>query len=270
MKVFYSSHQSVPDNASFSPSAGKPQRIVAQWQERYPIELVEPRPVTPEELCLAHDPTYVREVLACRKENGFSNRSAQVAQSLPWTTGSLVSAARWVVAQGGIACSPTSGFHHACYDRGGGFCTFNGLMVAAMLLRPLVKRVGILDCDYHYGNGTDDIMRRLGVDFVSHYTTGARDELSDADQFLEELPGLLEAMQADVLIYQAGADAHLWDPLGGWMTSVQMRRRDKAVFSFCQERGMPVVWNLAGGYQEDFQSVLDLHHATMEECLAAF
>ena len=88
--------------------------------------------------------------------------------------------------------------------------------------------------------------------------------------FLASIPDILSELKADVLIYQAGADAHLWDPLGGWMTSGQMRSRDRAVFGWCRRHKVPLVWNLAGGYQEDFQSVLDLHHATLEEGLAAF
>ncbi|MCE7873156.1 histone deacetylase, partial [bacterium CPR1] len=114
MKVFYTEKQSVSENASFSPSAGKPSKLVEQWLRRYPIELVEPEPVTAEELSCAHDPDYVREVLACRRANGFSNTSREVVTSLPYTTGSLVSAARHVVENAGAACSPTSGFHHAC------------------------------------------------------------------------------------------------------------------------------------------------------------
>jgi len=267
MKVFYSPHQSVAGNISYSPSAGKPERLLAQWLERYPVEVVPPRPVSEQELCLAHDPAFVRGVLAGTKNNGFSNNCLKVAASLPWTTGSLVSAARYVLEHGGAVCSPTSGFHHACYDYPQGFCTFNGLMVAALLLQP--RRVAILDCDYHYGNGTDDIIRKLDVNSVSHYTTGAR-KCQDPDLFLEELPTILGDLGGELLIYQAGADAHLWDPLGGWMTSVQMRRRDRIVFEHCKARSLPVVWNLAGGYQEDFQAVLDLHHATLEECLSVF
>lgn len=269
LKVFYCPQQSVPENESYSPSAGKPERLMVQWRERYPIEVLAPTPVTPQELCLAHDPDYVLPVLAGQRENGFNNTSAAVAASLPWTTGSLVSAARHVLENGGAACSPTSGFHHASYSRGRAFCTFNGLMVAALLLKDRVRRIGILDCDYHYGDGTDDIIERLKVDHVSHYTTGG-EETQDPEEFLQRLPQLLTNMQADLLLYQAGADAHLWDPLGGWMTSGQMRRRDRAVFRWCRQNNVPVVWNLAGGYQEDFQNVLDLHHATLEECLAAY
>lgn len=258
-------------NHSFSPSAGKPALLVEQWRRRWPsLDLVEPRPVTVDELCLAHQREYVEDVLACRRPNGFGNESPEVARSLPWTTGSLVSAARHVVANGGAACSPTSGFHHAGYRWGSGFCTFNGLMVAALLARPVDGIVGILDCDFHYGNGTDDILAELGVEFVRHFTTGGMRSLRDPDYFLDELPGLLASMEAGLLIYQAGADAHLDDPLGGWMTTEQLRRRDRVVFEFCARNRVPVVWNLAGGYQSDIQKVLDLHHATMEECLRAF
>lgn len=276
MKVFYSPRQSVLQNNSCSPSAGKPEQVVAQWRERYPVELVTPEPVTAAQLSLAHDPDYVRDVLECRACNGFGNTSPAVAASLPWTTGSFVSAARHVLTHGGAACSPTSGFHHACWSRGGGFCTFNGLMVAALLVRDIVDRVGILDCDYHYGNGTDDIIGRLRLDSVGHCSSGhplsagLSGRERNPDYFLEHLPQILEDLQAGVLFYQAGADAHVDDPLGGWMDAGQLRRRDRIVFEFCHTHGIPVVWNLAGGYQDDFQKVLDLHHATMEECLRFF
>ena len=188
MKVFYSQHQSVSDNDSYSPSAGKPAHLVAQWLERYPIEIVEPQPVTPEEFQLAHDPAYVQGVLSRQKRNGFGNTLASVAAALPWTTGSLVSAVRHVLAHGGVACSPTSGFHHARYNGSYGFCTFNGLIVAAQLVRSQLARVGIFDCDYHYGDGTDDIIRHLGLDYISHYTTGKHSDPEDPLGFLPPSP----------------------------------------------------------------------------------
>lgn len=270
MRVYYTASQSVASNQSFSPSAGKPALLVAQWKQRWPdrLEFVEPRPVSVEELSLAHDRDFVEAVLAGRKPNGFGNRSLEIAASLAWTNGSLVSATDHVLEHGGAACSPTSGFHHAGYRHCGAFCTFNGLMVAAVLAHRKVARVGILDCDYHYGDGTENIMRVLGTDYVAHLTTGILS--CEAEEFLDFLSSSLDEMKADVLLYQAGADAHLDDPLGGWMTSEQMRRRDRLVFEYCRQAGLPVVWNLAGGYQDDIQRVLDLHHATMEECLACF
>lgn len=260
-----------------SPSAAKPTQVVEQWRSRFPgLQFVRPAPASLEELCLAHDPEYVRRVLACEAANGFGTRDPEVAASLCWTNGSLLSAARWVLEHGGAACSPTCGFHHAGYDFGGSFCTFNGLMVAALAVE---RRVGILDCDHHYGNGTEDIRRRLGGERVRHHTTGTWvdtpplmefEDPEAPERFLRELPGILRGFEAELLLYQAGADAHVEDPMGGWMSSAQMRRRDRIVFETCRSLELPVVWNLAGGYQRDFQKVLDLHHATMEECLAVY
>jgi len=56
-----------------------------------------------------------------------------------------------------------------------GFCTFNGLVVTArrLLEEGAVQRVMILDCDMHYGDGTDAIITRLHLDNSIH--NGAND-----------------------------------------------------------------------------------------------
>jgi acetoin utilization deacetylase AcuC-like enzyme len=272
VNVYYSPAQSVATNDSFSPSAGKPAQLVEQWRGRWGTELsvVEPEPISEDLLCLAHESEFVKDVLTCRIPNGFGNYSQEIAASLRWTNGSFVSATRHVLKHGGVACSPTSGFHHAGYNFAGAFCTFNGLMVAAVLAGQHHKRVGILDCDYHYGNGTQDIIDRLALSHIEHLTTGGFPRSMKAENFLERLPDSLQKMNVNLLLYQAGADAHVDDPLGGWMTTEQMRLRDKIVFDHCRRTDTPVVWNLAGGYQSDLQFVLDLHHQTMEECLKAF
>lgn len=279
LPVFFSPAMVAP-SASFSPSAEKPAQVVASWRRRgLPLHIHEPVPVTPVELALAHDRRHVDDILACRKPNGFGNRSAAVAASVPLTTGAMLSAARHVVARGGAACAPCSGFHHAGWQSAEGFCTFNGLMVTACVLRAegLVQRVGILDCDMHYGNGTDEIIERLGAHaWVRHFTAGRRYCRPDqAREFLDRLPFVVEAMQdCDVILYQAGADPHVDDPLGGWLTTDQLRARDACVFDTVRRLGKPIVWNLAGGYQKEpdgsIPKVLDIHDNTAIECLRAF
>jgi acetoin utilization deacetylase AcuC-like enzyme len=262
---------------SRSPSAGKPPKVVADWVAHgLPIHLVEPTPVSVDDLCLAHDRAYVEDVLACRRPNGFGTRDAEVAASLPFTTGSLLSAARDAIGNGRVACSPTSGFHHARYASGGGFCTFNGLVVTArMLLREGARHVGILDCDEHYGDGTDEILGRDRSRGIRHTTVGETwHHPAQAADFLRELPGMVRAMRGcDVLLYQAGADPHIDDPLGGWLTDAQLRERDQIVFATARAMGLPVAWNLAGGYQQDedggIAPVLAIHRATMEACVDA-
>ncbi|HPG93348.1 MAG TPA: hypothetical protein PLR28_02200 [Dokdonella sp.] len=273
MKVVYC-EQMVADAQSFSPSARKPREVVGSWRRRFPVlSMVEPQPVSVDQLCLAHDPGYVRGVLSLRLANGFGNHLPEVAQSLPWTSGAMLGAARWALNEG-CAVAPVAGFHHACYGHGGGYCTFNGLMVAALVLHRegLVRRVGILDFDQHYGNGTSDIIRELGLHWVEHYSAGAWWERPEqAERFLDEIPQILARFaDCDLLLYQAGADPHVNDPLGGWLTTAQLRARDRLVFAATRAMGLPLAWNLAGGYQSNLRKVLDIHDNTMLECLNAF
>src|SRR5439155_18554616 len=122
----------VADSESFSPSARKPVEVVASWRALgVQFEIVAPDPVTIEQLALAHDRIFVEAVLAGKRNNGFGNRSRAVAASLPYTSGSMVAAARVAIESDSVAVAPCSGFHHAGYERASGFCTFNGLMITA-------------------------------------------------------------------------------------------------------------------------------------------
>jgi acetoin utilization deacetylase AcuC-like enzyme len=277
--VFYT-HKMVAESGCESPSALKPAAVVESWKLEFPVEIIPPLPATLEELCLAHDPEFVKNVLLGKRANGFGNKSPAVAASLLYTTGSMLSAARHALASGGAAAAPCSGFHHAGYASAEGFCTFNGLMVAALALKKAgkVERVGILDLDYHYGNGTDNIIRKLGCEkWIWHFTGGARyTSPSQVPEFFrDKLPEVLAAMTTcDLVLYQAGADAHIDDPYGGWLTTMQLLERDAIIFSALRDADVPVAWNLAGGYQVEkdgsIPKVLEIHDNTMRECVSAF
>ena len=276
LPVFYTPAMVAKPN-SYSPSAEKPAAVVAHWQELgLPIVLHTPTPVSEADLFRAHDRTYVRDVLACREPNGFGDTSAGVAHSLPWTSGAMLSAARHALRHRVIACAPCSGFHHAGYAGGHGFCTFNGLMVTACALLAVdgSRSVGVLDCDMHYGDGTDDILRRLDLrGRVRHFTAGAEyRHPSQGEELLALLPEVVRSMRdCDVILYQAGADPHVNDPLGGFLDDAQLRRRDELVFATARALGVPVAWNLAGGYQRDERGgiapVLAIHAATARAAL---
>ena len=222
MKVIYSDAV-VADAQSFSPSARKPREVVNSWLRRFPvIEIVGPEAVSVEQICLAHAPHYVRGIFSFKRANGFGNHLPEVAASLPWTSGAMLKAARVALIEG-CAVAPVAGFHHACHEQGGGYCTFNGLMITSLVLHGegAVRRVGILDFDQHYGNGTSDIIRELGLDWVEHYSSGAWwDREDQAESFLEKIPDIMRRFAGcDLLLYQAGADPHVNDPLGGWLTT---------------------------------------------------
>ena len=269
----YFSPKQISNPVTFSPSPRKPALVVADWiEQNLPIRIIDPVPVTREQIAHAHNRSYVDGVLDCDLRNGFCGRQRDVAESLPWTSGSVLSAARCALDNGLVACSPTSGFHHASYKSGFGYCTFNGLMVTALVLKAerKVRRVGILDCDQHYGDGTAEIIARLAIDWIRHVSEEYYDT-SDAKRFVDKLPAVVRGFSdCDLLIYQAGADQHIDDPLGGFLTTEELAERDRTVFSVAKEIGIPLVWNLAGGYQTSLERVLEIHRNTMVVCMAEY
>lgn len=274
LPVFYSSHM-VADAQSFSPSASKPRYVMESWRELgVPLDVQAPAPLARELLYRAHRSKYVDGVLDLAIDNGFGNRLPQVAESLRHTCGAMLAAARCAIANGRVAIAPCSGFHHARYGSGGGFCTLNGLMVAALELKAAgeVERIGILDFDQHYGDGTDDIIETLGIDWIEHFTAGAHyHTASQAGSFLRRIPRIVDSMRdCDVILYQAGADPHIDDPLGGWLTTDQLRERDRQVFAAAGALAVPVAWDLAGGYQSPLRKILDIHDNTLRESAACY
>jgi acetoin utilization deacetylase AcuC-like enzyme len=164
-----------------------------------------------------------------------------------------------------------SGFHHAGHSSAAGFCTFNGLMVTALKLvrEKKVKRVLVLDLDQHYGNGTDEIKRGVGLGQAVINCTFGRwyDRPEHAERYLSRLHQVVEQFRKfDLILFQAGADVHVDDPLGGELDSGQIRERDRIVFEAAKAARVPLAWDLAGGYQEPISSVVRIHRATMEEC----
>ena len=274
IKVFFRKEM-MAITKSFSPSPSKPKRVLSSWLSKFQsIEVVEPEPVTVDQLCLAHDRKYVEGVLSCKSNNGFSNRDEAIAKSLPYTTGSMLGAAREALRNGKVAVAPCSGFHHATWNTAFGYCTFNGLMVTALVLKQenAISRIGIIDFDMHEGDGTNNIINHLNIDWIVHYSAGYKFcKPIQAGEFMDAIPEIARMMVGcDLVLYQAGADPHVDDPLGGFLTTPQLKSRDRRIFEMLSMLKIPVAWNLAGGYQDKFHRVLEIHDNTMEACLAVY
>jgi acetoin utilization deacetylase AcuC-like enzyme len=288
--MFYDARQSIEDVNSFSRSAAKPARFVALLQHynytdygphhRGPVI-----PVTKEDLYRVHSKGYIDDVFSGVQNNGFETRDPRVPEACLWTSGSLLASARQALKYPeNPQCSPTSGFHHAGHSWGGGYCTFNGLMVTAAKLlseNPALK-IGILDCDMHYGDGTDDILKRHPelAKSIIHRTQGKHfhgdDPETEALEFefwLDYSIKELNEFGCDLVLYQAGADPHIKDPLGGFLTSEQLASRDAAVFNGIN---CAIAWCLAGGYQEQTDDhltsdpVLQVHYRTERESCKSY
>jgi acetoin utilization deacetylase AcuC-like enzyme len=138
-------------------------------------------------------------------------------------------------------------------------------MVAAIELDKQGVKVGILDCDAHYGDGTQNIIDTLGLQRIRHLTLGKLhppgQKRHDALAWISHAIDNLAA--CDVVLYQADADAFEHDPLGGQMSLTEMTLRDMWVF----ERLENVAWNLAGGYCNMTQAI---HHNTLSAAQGRF
>lgn len=278
LKVFYSQDMVSESGRRVSPSDRKPREVAdALLRRPWPIELIAPEPTPVADICRIHHEDYVTDVLELRRASGFGSISASVARSLPYTCGAFHDAAVTALREG-ISASLSSGFHHAGPSMARGFCTFNGLMIAAarLLAAGRVKKVAIVDCDYHYGDGTQAIIDALALsEQVLHISFGLTyDKPSQAEAYLSHvhrLKGILETQRPEVILYQAGADTHIDDPLGGLLTSEQMRERDRVMFAIAHDLSIPLTWNLAGGYQVEpdgsIPRVVELHLNTFEEAL---
>lgn len=177
-----------------------------------------------------------------------------------------------VALEKGIAANVAQGFHHAGIVSGSGFCTFNGLALVASEFPG--KKVFVLDCDEHGGNGTaefTDYMENLAQVTINGSPFGVQENertvsitlprvMERFELYLEALEMGFEGIDAfkpDLVIYQAGADPHHEDPLGSLdMTTWQLLERDRYVFQETRKRGIPILFVLAGGYQRPIETKL--------------
>ena len=264
--VFYNKKQVAPVLAEW-PNSRKPSLVLQSWREQFDVEVKKVKALRADQISLAHDSKYVRDILSCRTKNGFGNTLKSIASTLPWTTGSMASAAVYALQNQCNTFSPTSGFHHAGYAHASGLCTFSGLTITGILLKNNhgAKRVGILDLDSHFGDGTLATMTRTGADsFMTQYSLGEENvHRGNNAQWLTTLPDLIRDLfsSCSILLYQAGVDCHQDDPLvdSGHFTSEQIYQRDRIVYATCRTLSLPVVTNLAGGYQRPLDKVLRLH-----------
>jgi acetoin utilization deacetylase AcuC-like enzyme len=174
-------------------------------------------------------------------------------------------------------CRPPG--HHAMSGQFGGYCFFNNAAVAAQRLRDRgASRVGIIDVDYHHGNGTESIfLDRDDVVFVSIHAdpreefpwfagfadergTGAGEGANlnlplpkgaDAEAWfaaLDTAHGFLVDAVVDALVVSLGVDAYEHDPLGTFALTT-------ADFTAAGERlrtlDLPTVMVQEGGYAVD-------------------
>ncbi|MBN8741697.1 MAG: hypothetical protein J0H86_19480 [Xanthomonadaceae bacterium] len=165
----------------------------------------------------------------------------------------------------GVAMNLARGFHHAVYARGSGFCAINGLALLAHAMPE--RRIAVLDCDEHGGNGTEEFAAKLdnlhavsifGTRFgcyggVRSWAFPVRVREQGFDTYLDALHQAVEIIagcRPDLLVYQAGVDCHSNDPKNqAGLSTRELFQRDLFVFKSAGLLQLPVLFLVGGGYQ---------------------
>ena len=287
MKVFYSDRfvLPLPEGHRFPMSKYSMLRErVAQDEICGPGELRTPRAVTDDEILRAHVPQYLNRVVGGDltdkevRRIGFPWSKRMVERSRRASGGTV--GACLAALEEGFAANLAGGTHHAFSDRGEGYCVFNDSAIATRAVQAagLVERVVVIDTDVHQGNGTAEILR--GDPTVFTFSVhGAKNfpfhkEESDLDAPLPDgtgdaeflatlekgLEAALDAADADLAIYLAGADPLEGDRLGRLSVTKQgLAERDRLVLETCRDRGVPVAVTMAGGYAHRVEDTVDVH-----------
>ena len=257
-------------------------KIVSKFHKPYACSL--------KTLSYAHSENYISNIKNKTlseegvKKIGFPLIDSVVRRSLVATGGTVL--ASKLAINYGISCNTAGGSHHANYDSGAGYCVFNDVAVAAhyLLNRGLANKILIVDLDVHQGNGNSEIFKdnRSVFTFSMHSKTNypAKKSNSDLDVELEDnleddayiktLKHYLNELNQenfDFVFYIAGVDIHFNDRLGKLKISDEgIKFRDELVIENFFSRRIPFCGVLGGGYNKDFNKLVELHSILHQSC----
>tara|TARA_B100000287_G_scaffold145874_1_gene137657 strand:- start:129 stop:1022 length:894 start_codon:yes stop_codon:yes gene_type:complete len=219
-----------------------------------------------------------------QKKIGFPLNDSVVQRSFVATGGTVL--ASKLAINSGLACNTAGGSHHASFNEGAGFCVFNDVAVGAKYLQKkgYARKILIVDLDVHQGNGTANIFKDDNSVFTfsmhckSNYP--AKKARSDLDvelednledkEYLETLKKYLFYLNDetfDFVYYIAGVDIHHEDRLGKLKISDDgIKTRDQIVINNFYKKKIPLCGVLGGGYNKDFNKLIELHSMLHKSC----
>jgi acetoin utilization deacetylase AcuC-like enzyme len=291
MRIFYSDHIAVPLPEShrfpMPKYAHLRERLLSEaWAAQ--VELQVGQPASDEQLLRVHTPDYLERLTQGQMSEREMRRigfpwSPQLVERSRRSVGCTIAACRAAL-RDGLALYLGGGTHHAYPEHGEGYCVFNdsGVAARAMQAEGLARRIVILDCDVHQGNGTaaifadDPTVFTFSVhgekNFPFHKETSDLDialpDGSDDQAYLDAVQkGVGRALalaQADLAIYIAGADPFVGDRLGRMAVSKQgLAQRDRLVLGLCLQRSSPLAIVMGGGYAKSVDDTVEIHLETI-------
>lgn len=201
------------------------------------------------------------------------------------STAGVISAVDAALSEG-VAGSLSSGLHHAKPETGAGYCTVNGLVIAAAqhLTAKSDLSIVILDVDAHCGGGTAACLQHVGlagrvqhldlvtVGFDDYEPVGPDDRRVYAPRedvgYLAAVNDMVDAIDwttTDLILHNAGMDPYPSVSISA------LAERERLIFGAGAAHSTPIAWVLAGGYTLDLamDELVDLHLETPRAALTA-
>ncbi len=170
------------------------------------------------------------------------------------------------------------GLHHAFADHAEGFCYLNDVVFASVkLLEEGIKKIAVIDCDLHQGNGTarffqnDSRVFKFSIHQEHLYPVKEKSDLDIGldlnvgdDEYLEKLKYAMQKIfnefNPEFVIYLAGADPYMFDQLGNLRLSIEgLMKRDELVITCAYNSKLPIIVVLGGGYAQELEDTVEIH-----------
>lgn len=247
-------------------------------------DIIEPGMVDMANLVSVHTHRYAEGIMT-----GNLERKELRRLGLPWSYRLAVRSrlavqgtinAALMALQDGIAGNLAGGTHHAMPDYGEGFCVFNDVAVAIKVLQQSMwaRKILVIDCDVHQGNGTAEIFRDNPDVFTfsihgennypfkkppSSLDIGLPDGTGD-NEYLTVLQDALDMIfnrfDPDLVFYLGGIDPLESDHLGRLALTLNgLRDRDRLVIEKVIKHDKPLVLLLSGGYAPSLKETVEAH-----------
>lgn len=247
-------------------------------------QIVTPKMVDLQDLYTVHTKRYSDAVWS-----GNLSKKEIRKMGLPWTKGLAIRSrlavqgtinAAIMAIQDGISANLAGGTHHAMPDFGEGFCVYHDVAVAVRITQQSkwVKKVLIIDCDVHQGNGTAEIFKddpdvftfsihgEKNYPFVKPASTidiGLADETMDRDymnQLTESVDPIFDHFHPDIVFYLGGIDPLATDHFGRLaLTKKGLEERERYIIGKVTQKEIPLVLLLSGGYAPTLMETVEAH-----------
>lgn len=259
-------------------------RYLTEKEIIHPSDIIKPSMVDMANLISVHTSRYSNGIM-----NGGLDSKEVRRLGLPWSEKLAIRSrlavqgtinAALMALQDGIAGNLAGGTHHAMPDYGEGFCVFNDVAVAIEVLQKSMwaKKILVIDCDVHQGNGTAQIFRENPDVFTfslhgaknypfkkppSTLDIGLADDTGDKlylSTLGDALDDIFDRFIPDLVFYLGGIDPLKTDHFGRLSLTLKgLQHRDEIVIKKVLDENVPLVLLLSGGYAPTLKETVQAH-----------